>query len=122
MFGALAAAFAVSVAAAVHAVVAYVASAECASVPAADFSLRWRSASCIADAAYLVAAGVSAAVDLASSTDLPAASDTSDLPLYSPYSELPDVDTRADLLDARDYSCALSQLGWFHPSAPLRAR
>ena len=122
MFGALAAVFAAIAAAAVRAVVAFVASVACASVRAADFSLRLRSASCIADAPYLVAAGVFAAVDLASSTNLPAASDTSDLPSYSPYSELPDADTRVDLSDALDCSRVLSPPGWFRPSAPLRAR
>src|SRR5580704_7982715 len=101
---ALAAVFAVIAAAAARAAVAFVASVACASVRAADFSLRWRSASCIADAPYLAAAGVSAAVDPASWTDLPAASDTSDLPLYSLYSELPDADTRVDLSYALDCS------------------
>lgn len=119
---ALAAVFAVIAAAAARAAVAFVASVACASVRAADFSLRSRSASCTADAPYLVAAGVFAAVDLASSTDLPAASDTSDLPSYSPYSELPDADTRVDLSDALDCSRVLSPPGWFRPSAPLRAR
>ena len=124
MFGALAAVFAAIAAAAVRAVVAFVASVACASVRAADFSLRLRSASCIADAPYLAAAGVSAAVDPASSTDLPAASDTSDLPSYSPYSELPDADTRVDLSDAPDcsYDPKVSQFAWFLWPAPLRAR
>ena len=122
MFGALAAVFAAIAAAAVRAVVAFVASVACASVRAADFLLRLRSASCIADAPYLAAAGVSAAVDPASSTDLPAASDTSDLPLYSLYSKLLDVDTQADLSHAPDYSRAPPLFGWFPCPASLRAR
>ena len=119
---ALAAVFAVIAAAAARAAVAFVASVACASARVADFSLRWRSASCTADALYLAAAEVSAAVDPASWTDLPAASDTSDLPLYSLYSELLDVDTQADLSHAPDYSRAPPQFGWSPCPVPLHAR
>ena len=122
MLDALAAVFAVIAAAAVRAVAAFVASVACASALAADFSLRWRSASCTADAPYLAAAEASAAVDPASWPYLPAASDTSDPPSYFPYSELPDVDTWADLSDAPDYSCALSQFGWVLCPAQRHAR
>ena len=124
MFGALAAVFAAIAAAAVRAVVAFVASVACASVRAADFSLRLRSASCIADAPYLVAAGVFAAVDPASWPGLPAAFDISDPPLYSLCSELPDVDMLAGLSHAPDcsYDPKASQFAWFLWPAPLRAR
>jgi hypothetical protein len=121
MLDALAAVFAAIAAAAVRAVAAFVASAASASARAADFSLRWRSALCTADALYLAAAEASAAVDPASWPYLPAASDTSDLTLYSLYSELPNVDRRADLSHAPDYSRALPQFGWFPCPAPLHA-
>ena len=121
MLDALAAAFAAIAAAAARAVVAFVASAASASARAADFSLRWRSALCTADALFLAAAEASASVDPASWPYLPAASDTSDLTLYCLYSELPGVDTREDPSDAPDYSRVLPQLGWSPCPAPLHA-
>ena len=116
------AASAVVVAAAVRGVVAFVVSAARASARAVDFSPHWRSALCTVDAPDPAAAGVFAAVDPASWPDLPAVFDTSDLIVYFRYWGPPDADTRADLSDARDYSCALLQLRLFPYPAPLHAR